>query len=747
MDWRHNRPFRILLLLCIALIVLAGVVPYYVPLDMIHSELQSRIARDTQRTLDVRGSTHFVLLPRPALLLGEASLSEPASKDVFARFEHARMGLAIWPLLTRGEIVLNELELDKPQLSVLRHEDGSLNFEDLLALGSNGQQLHFGLEELHFNGAELRLSDEFLGNTLSLAQLDLALENLADPKNGKLTASGGVVIGEQGKPADWQGLLEANAAMRYNKDERRLLVADLKLNLQQSGQSASELRISNAALGVTGNLVYGWQPLRLNGGDLKLTGGMTRAEQKWKLDLDLPEIRVQESRLALNRLRLTAAMQSPHGSFSSSVEVPALSGAQQGVLRTDAARIDVKVSSPEQNLSLAFASPLELRQGVQAALTGYSLTGSYGNRSLPRGAISFDLRGEGLLDVRQETLRLASRGTLDRAPVDASFQMEDFVSPRYKVNLDLARLDLSPYLPAVAANAKSLDQEEPFDLWWLNGLDAEGSIRVGELVLQKLRVNDIAFNLAASQRKLVLDPLSATIYEGRLTGRAEVDASRNSPVFRLQQRLSNMNINPLLTDALATNRFEGRGFLDLDIAAVGRKISDLRRTAGGNVRMQLSRGSVRGIDVEAVLRATANQLKALNGPSGTQATNPDVRTRFSELKASLVLRHGVASNSDLAMTAGVLQLSGGGAIDFGNGSLDYTLKASANPRVPELADIAGLTLPIQLVGSLASPEYRIDYASLKEQLLARQKAEAQAKAKKAAPRSKKTSAVTARKKK
>lgn len=747
MDWRHNRPFRILLLLSTALIVLAGVLPYFVPLDMIHTELQARIARETQRTLEISGRTRFVLLPRPALLLEQASLSEPASPAVFARFERARMGLALWPLLTSGEIVLRELELDKPQLSVLRREDGSLNFEDLLALGGDGQQLHFGLEELHFNAAELRLSDEFLGNTLSLARLDLALENLADPKNGQLTASGGVVVGKPGQPVDWQGLLKATAAMRYNKDERRLLVADLKLDLKQSGQSASDLRVSNGMLGVTGNLVYGWQPLRLNGGNLKLAGEMTRAGQQWKLDLDLPEIQVQENRLALNQLKLAATMQSPGGNFSSSVEVPALSGAQHGLLRADSARIDVRIASPEQNLSLVFASPLELRQGVQAALTGYSLTGSYGNRSLPRGAIPFDLRGEGLLDLRSETLHLASRGMLDRAPVDASLHLEDFVSPRYKVNVDLARLDLTPYLPAVAANAKSLDPEAPFDMWWLAGLNAEGSIRVGELQLQKLRINDLAFTLAASKRKLVLDPLSATIYEGRLTGRAEVDASRNSPVFRLQQRLSNMNINPLLSDTLATSRFEGRGYLDLDVAAVGRKISDLRRTAGGNVRMQLSRGSVRGIDVEAVLRATANQLKVLNGQSSTQSTNLDARTRFSELKASLVLKHGVASNNDLAVTAGVLQLTGAGAIDFGSGNLDYTLKASANPKVPELADIAGLTLPIQLIGSLASPEYRIDYASLKEQLLVRQQAEAQARAKKAVPRSSRPAAAKASRKK
>ncbi len=732
MDWRHNRPFRIVLLLFIALVALAGVVPYFVSLDMVHSELQARIASDTRRMLDIRGGTRFVLLPRPALLIGEASLSEPDSREVFARFERAKIGLSVWPLVSRGEIVLRDLVLDKPQLSVLRREDGTLNFEDLFGHGGNEKQLHFGIENLHFNAAELRISDEFLGSTLALSGLDLDLENLADPRNGRLTAAGGVVIGKEGEPADWQGLLKATAAMRYNKEERRLLVADLILDLKQSGQSASTLRIGDAKLAVTGNLIYGWQPFRLTGGELKLDSEMVRAGQNWKLGLDLPEIRVHETRLALNRLRLAATMQSPNGNFSSSVEVPTLSGVQQGLLRADSARIQVKVTSPEQNLSLAFSSPLELRQGVQMALTGYSLTGSYGNRSLPRGAIPFDLQGEGLLDLRQETLHLASHGALDKSPIKAWFLMEDFVSPRYRVDLDLARLDLSSYLPAVAANAMIVDQDQPFDLWWLDRLDAEGQVRIGELVLQRLKINDLAFSLKAGEHKIVLDPLSAMLYEGRLTGRAEIDAGRSAPVFRLRQRLSGMNINPLLADVLATNRFEGRGFLDLDIAAVGGKISDLRRTAGGNVRVQLSKGAVRGLDVEAVLRAAASQIKGVNGQSGAQPANLDARTRFSELNASLSLKHGVASNSDLAITAGVLKLAGGGAIDFGSGMLDYTLRASTNPKVPELANLSGLTLPIHLFGSLASPEYKVDYASLREQLVQRQKAAAEAEARKKA---------------
>lgn len=732
MDWRHNRLFRIVLLFCVVLIALIGIVPYFVSVDLVRTELVSQIAKTTNRKLDIQGDARIVILPRPALLLKDVALTEPGSDEVFARARRVKVGIGLWPLLTRQEALVRELLFDGVMLTAVRHQDGSYNFDDLLnQRGSD--RLQFGVEELQFKAGNLRLYDEFLGNNLWLSGVNASFENLADPKNGQLGFSGMLVVGKEGKPEDWRGKITGRAAMRYNAKERRLLVADLDVKLKQDGASSEALRLSNASIGMTGNLIYGWKPLRLTGGALKLVGETQRAEQKWNLEVDLPQIKLNESHLDLGELKLRAAMQSPAGEFSVQAQVPVLAGDQSGVLRADTAQIDVKLGSPDQSLTLGFVSPLELQQGSQIILPGYRLEGRYGNRSLPRGEIPFDLQGEGKLDLRGEFAELASHGTLDRAPVTANIRAEDFVAPHYRFDINLARLDLSPYLPAVAENAKALNPDDPLDLWWLDRLNGEGSVKIGELVMRRLHVDNLSAHLKASKRKLVVDPLFATIYEGQLTGRAEVDASKRAPAWRLQQRLSNMNINALLTDALQTNRFEGRGHLDLDVSAVGRKISDLRSTMGGSVRLALSRGAIRGIDVESVLRAASRQLKLLNGENaGVQPANLDARTRFSELKASLVLRHGVASNNDLAVTAGVLKLAGGGTIDFVNSSLDYTAKASANPRVPELADLAGLTLPIYFSGALSAPSYKVDYASLREQIVARKKAEEEAKSRVAA---------------
>jgi AsmA protein len=733
-DWRHSRPFRICLLLLVMLVTLLGTLPYFISFDLIKSELASMLEKDTKRQLSIRGDARFVLLPQPALLLDNVTLTEPGEATIFSHADRVRVELSLWPLLI-GKGKIKALDFEKPELNVIRREDGTYNFEDLLTPKSQTKELSFSLDTIHFSGAAFKLSDEFLGESIRLSRLNLTMKNLSDPKAGRLDLDGVLLIGDSDRPVQWQGSLNATAAMRYHEADHRLLVADLLLELEQKGGSSPELRLQDVKVSTVGNLVYSWQPLRFNGGELKLTVSGQRAGQHWKGELDVPEILFSKEAISLNRLKLNVDMQSPSGQLSAKATIPTLSGLQQGLLRTETASFEVKLNSPEQNLALSFASPLELLNGSIARLPAYRLIGNYTNRNLPRGAIGLDLTGAGTLNLQEESINLSSQGLLDKSPVKAQIAVTDFVRPHYAVDINLNKLDLSPYLPVVAAGAKTVNPDKPFDFWWLNNLDASGKLKIGELALQKLHINDISLQFSAKDRKLNLDPLAATLYEGQLTGSLEVDTNKKNASFRVRQKLANMNINALLADLFDTSRFEGRGHVDLDISAVGNQLNDLRHTAGGNVRLLLNQGAVRGIDLEALLRTASHQISLMNGET-SQPLNLDAKTSFSELRSTLILRHGIASNNDLAVSAGILKLNGGGTFNLNTNAVDYHVNAGANPKVPELKGLSGLSLPIKLSGSLNAPEYHIDYANLKEQILLKQKNAAEAQAAEAAAKSK-----------
>ncbi|WP_028455763.1 AsmA family protein [Chitinilyticum litopenaei] len=717
LEWRHARKFRAWLLGFLGVLLLVGIVPYFLSFDSLKQFLAASVSADTGRTLRIDGRARAVLLPRPAILLEQVSLSEPGQPEQsFALADALTARLELWSLL-RGRPKLRELEIKRPELRVVRRDDGSFNFDDLLRVEGSG--IRVALTAVHFDDARLRFDDQFLGQSLRSSALDVSLENLSDPKNGQLSASGVVQFGPDEKTRYWQGELNAMAAMRYAEKERRLRIAELQLTIDQLGDSAPQLQLSKGSIKAIGNLDFSWNPLRFVGGQLKLSATGLRAGQRWQSELDIPEIRFADGMLALHRLKLGVTMKSPSGQLATSLEVPTLAGTRQGVLRTDSARIQVELTSPRQQLALNFSSPLEVHRGSLFRLPQYRLQGNYSNRALPRGAIQLALEGSGSLDLRNETLSFDNNGVLDNSPLRASIAIENFVNPSYQVDFDLAKLDLTPYLPVVSEGARDVNPDQPFDLWWLERLNASGQVRIGELVLQKMHINELAFRLAAQDRKLVLDPLSARLYDGQLSGRFELDGSKPEARVRLQQRLSKMNINSLLVDVLDTDRFEGFGSVILDVAAVGDRMSDFRRTAGGSVRLALSKGAIRGLDFAALLRVVNQQIKVLNGEE-IKLGDINARTPFTELQADFSLRHGVATNNDLALDAGVLALQGRGVVDFAAGTMDYSILARANPRVPELAGLQGLNVPVHVRGPLEKPLYEVDYASLREQIETRQ---------------------------
>ncbi len=724
MDWRHSRSLRFSFLFILAFIALLGILPYFLSSNMVRDELMTAVQNDTQRKFDIRGSAHLVLLPRPAVLIKNATLTEPNENTVFAHADSIKIVFRLWPLLSEHKVVANSIEIERPELTIIRHEDGTYNFEDLLK--NKGQLIQMALDRLTFTNAQFAWQDEFLNQTLNFDQFNLEMSNLTDPRKGELNLNGQVYIANKGEATMWRGQISGAAAMRYVEQERRLHIADIKMTVDQEGSSDPALKLSDTALQISGNLNYGWDPLRLTGGDLKLVGSAQRGEQYWQTKLDVPEIRLTDSALVLHRLKLDVQIQDHDARFSASTTIPTLRGAHRHLLQSDAAKINVKFTSPEQNLDVMFSTPISIERGNMARLSNYHLTGTYTNRSLPRGAVRFDLSGKGDLDLHNELVNLDSNGTLDYEALRAQINMESFFDPQFRININLAKLDLSPYLPAVAAGAKKINQEQNFDFWWLNKLNAIGSIKIGELVLQNLYIDDLDVTLIARKNRLVLDPLSATLYEGQLSGRVEINASKEVPYFRIEQTLTDMNINTLLTDILETSRFDGRTDLTLDIAATGNKVSDLRNTATGKIKASLKQGAIRGIDISGLLSAASQQIKLMNGEAN-KLDHSNSKTNFSELNATLLLKNGIAVNKDLSVSADVIKLKGGGTLNLSAGTIDYAMLASANPKVPELAGLLGLTLPITFRGPIGNPVLKADTANLKEQIIARQQAEAEAK--------------------
>jgi len=192
-----------------------------------------------------------------------------------------------------------------------------------------------------------------------------------------------------------------------------------------------------------------------------------------------------------------------------------------------------------------------------------------------------------------------------------------------------------------------------------------------------------------------------------------INAAPATPAFAVKQALTGVNIGPLLHDLSNTDTLEGRGNVTVNVTAQGNTVSALKKALNGSAAVKLADGAVKGIDIASAIRKAQSVIGTLQGQPVQQQTDTRQRTDFSELTATFDIRNGIAHNNDLSIKSPLLRVGGAGAVNIGEDTLDYTVKASlvataAGQGGKERADLRGITVPVRVSGPIASPSYRLD---------------------------------------
>ncbi len=224
-----------------------------------------------------------------------------------------------------------------------------------------------------------------------------------------------------------------------------------------------------------------------------------------------------------------------------------------------------------------------------------------------------------------------------------------------------------------------------------------------------MKLEKVHLGVKASGGKVDAEPLTADLYQGKLSGAASANAHTNR--FALKADLGGVAIGPLLRDALNNDLLEGRGSVALDVQTAGATASAMKKALSGNASLALRDSSLKGVNLGELLRK-ARSLRGSNPPA-EQGAAPAERTDFTELVASFVIRNGVAHNDDLSAKSPLLRLAGSGDVDIGAGSIDYLAKvsvvqSSGGQGGKELAELRGVTVPVKITGPLDAPRFRAD---------------------------------------
>lgn len=407
----------------------------------------------------------------------------------------------------------------------------------------------------------------------------------------------------------------------------------------------------------------------------------------------------------------------------------------RGAVQLDVAGIEVRASSAtwrdEATGNRYKATIDELKTGrIASGVPGKLSLAARVEASQPKADYQVRLSGDYRLNFEKQSFALSgidlkvSDAQGAKPPLSLKGDVEFDASPQaIRFNIAADQLNLDRYLPPPekgktgAPSSAPAKPEEPIDLSGLKALNLKGDLRIDQLIASNVKLEKVHLGVKAAGGKVDAEPLTADLYQGKLTGAASVDANSNR--FALKADLPGVALGPLLKDALNNDMLEGRGNVALDVQTGGNTVTAMKKALAGNARLSLKDGALKGVNLDDVMR----KVKSLMGKSVEGQASQ--RTDLSELSASFVIKNGVAHNDDLAGKTPLLRLSGAGNVDVGGGTIDYLAKASAASSTGQ----ADTELPVKISGPLDSPKVTVDLKALASSVLRQQAGKAEDKLK------------------
>ncbi|MFP4649156.1 MAG: AsmA family protein [Halorhodospira sp.] len=354
-------------------------------------------------------------------------------------------------------------------------------------------------------------------------------------------------------------------------------------------------------------------------------------------------------------------------------------------------------------------------------------------------AVLRHLSGSGTVTASAEQIELSSLTLkLDDSRIEGEASLIP-ATPQIEFTLALDAIDADRYLPPPAEAPGDGDRDETeqpdqgtsdtneetpsfgdlraialdLPLEALRPLVLDGHIRIDELRIAGLRLQQLQAELAGADGELGAKSLQAQLYDGRYAGHAMLDARGEEPAFDLASSLEDVRFAPLLEDLTGRDWLHGNGSFRFAGNGGGPHLHALIEDFEGDGQLAVENGALLGLNLPHEIRKAAARLRREEPP---QPPEDEERTDFSELTASFTLAEGVTRNDDLRVHSPLLQASGEGQADLLQEQIDYRITATLaegldTNQAPLLHRIAGSTVPLTVSGPLLAPKVGIDLAA------------------------------------
>nr|VFJ53901.1 MAG: AsmA protein [Candidatus Kentron sp. DK] len=613
-------------------VAIAIVVPIYFHPNDYKDEIAAAVQEKTGRELRIEGDIVLSVFPWLAVELGKLELGNAPGfpEEDFARLEKMEIGVKLLPLLSK-RLEMRTVTVHGLELNLARDKQGTANWADLMALGASeqgaekgekGQGLPIaalGIGGLDIRDAALRWRDAQSGREYHLEGLSIETGAISPDTAGK---------GALTEPLDIKIAFDVEANEPQLKGHVALgteFTADLGANTHQ----LSKLRLAANLAGKA------------------IPNGKMSLELEGDVSADLAKQDLQ-----VNNLRLVAGQIDASGLITVNrlLDAPAFHG-----------KLQLATFNPRALLA-------ELGQSAPETTDGGVLTSA---------SLSATLQGTADR-IRLEPLTVQ----LDDTTLQGNLAVANFSAPMPAIRFDLNAdaIDADRYLPPAQDNNKTAPATpgataagaSGLPLQTLRALDINGKARLGKLKVANLSLSDLALDVKAKGGVIKISPARMNLYQGGYAGNIGIDARGDRAKVSLDEKLTGVQVGPLLRDLQGDDLLSGRVRLAVAMNAVGAAPEDMTKTMNGMADFTFSDGMIKGIDIVHTVCNAVAKINKLAGKGTSEG--PSEGTEFQEFTGKLPVTDGrVGINDTLLLKAPLLRVQGvSGSIDIGNNRFDNT---------------------------------------------------------------------------
>jgi len=469
-----------------------------------------------QRTLNIEGDIKLAFWPKLGADLGKVSLSEHKGDKEFASINSAKVFVAVLPLLKK-ELVIDTIHVDGARANIVRYQDGTTNFDDLISKEEEeSQELKFDIDGIRVTDTAVSLTDEMGNRHFKLSDMQLETGHVA--KNEPIDVDTKFHIAGDNPVLDadmqFKGTLLADA------EKKQYGVKGMALAMQGTVTSLRDVDLTLA-----GDVDAKPETSEFTVDGLKLAVKATQDTQKLDIRLEAPKLVAQKDEVSGDDVKLDVTRSQGEDTMTAKLVIADMKGSPKA-FESSGISGDISGKQGKRSLSGKFSSPFK----GNLEMLVFDLPKLAGNvdikdPSLPNGAarVGFNLNTH--LDVKQEKAAVGLAMNIDGSNLKGNVGVNGFKQSSVKFNLTADQLDLNKLLGAnrkQEEKPKAAAENKPADLSFLKTVFAEGSINIGSLLYDKYRVSNLAANVKADGKTLAVSPLSLKLDDSTIKGRAGI---------------------------------------------------------------------------------------------------------------------------------------------------------------------------------------------------------------------------------